>query len=219
MAIEGATVVTVLRHGAVRGRPFVYRGRQDDPLSDLGWKQMENVARRWEALAGAELPTIASSPAQRCQAFAQQLAERLDVPLRVSPAFQEIAFGEWEGLTPEEAAKRNPIEHQLFRSAASSLATSAAAPGGENLIEVRQRVRAGWEEWLTGSRGGHRLLITHAGVMRALLIDLIGLPASHIYRIALPEAAHFQISLLAGEAPILLSLNAAHEPSDQTCAD
>lgn len=203
MTIEGATVVTVLRHGAVEGRPFVYRGRQDDPLSEPGWKQMENVV-------GTGLPaidTIASSPALRCRMFAQHLAERHGVPLHVSPAFQEIAFGEWEGLTPEEAARRNPVEHQLFRSSAGTV----AAPGGENLIEVRQRARAGWEDWLADARGGHRLLVTHAGVMRALLIELLGLPASHVYRIALPEAAHFQVSLLAGEAPILLSLNAARE--------
>lgn len=203
MEIEGATVVTVLRHGAVAGRPFVYRGRQDDPLSELGWKQMENAV-------GAGLPainTIASSPALRCQAFAQHLADRHGLPLRVSPAFQEIAFGEWEGLTPDEAARRNPIEHARFRESAASSATSAAAPGGENLMELCDRVRAGWEAWLADSRGGRRLLVTHAGVMRALLIELLGLPASHVYRIALPDAAHFQVSLLAGEAPILLSLN------------
>ncbi|MDD5389123.1 MAG: histidine phosphatase family protein [Gallionellaceae bacterium] len=201
--IEGATVVTVLRHGEVAGRPFVYRGRQDDPLSELGWKQMESAVG-----AGlTAIDAIASSPALRCQVFAQHLAERHGVPLHMSPAFQEIAFGEWEGLTPEEAAKRNPIEHALFRSSAGNV----AAPGGENLIEARRRVRAGWEEWLTGAGGGRRLLVTHAGVMRALLIELLGLPASHVYRIALPEAAHFQVSLLTGEAPILLSLNAVHE--------
>ena len=203
MAIEGATLVTVLRHGAVQGRPFVYRGRQDDPLSDLGWRQMEIVV-------GAGLPAIdaiACSPALRCQVFARQLAERHGVPLHISPAFQEMAFGEWEGLTPEQAARCHPVEHALFRASAGSV----AAPGGENLVEVRQRVRAGWEAWLADARGGQRLLVTHAGVMRALLIELLGLPASHIYRIALPEAAHFQVSLLAGEAPILLSLNSSCE--------
>lgn len=222
MAIEGATLVTVLRHGAVEGRPFVYRGRQDDPLSELGWKQMETATR---ATVGADrvreidagyrgrgpLLQVASSPLQRCQAFARRLAERLEIPLRVSPAFQEIAFGEWEGLTPEQAARRDPVEHALFRASAASLATSVAAPGGESLIEFQQRVRAGWEAWLTEPGGESRLLITHAGVMRALLMDLLDLPASHVYRIALPEAAHFQVSLLAGEAPILLSLNAVHE--------
>jgi len=202
MAIEGATLITVLRHGAVQGRPFVYRGRQDDPLSDLGWRQMAAVIA-----AAPPFNTIASSPLRRCQVFAQQLAERLEIPLHVSPAFQEIAFGEWEGLTPEEAAQRNPVEHALFRASAGTV----AAPGGESLIEFQQRVRAGWEEWLTDSAGESRLLITHAGVMRALLIELLGLPASHVYRIALPETAHFQVSLLAGEAPILLSLNAVHE--------
>lgn len=199
VGIEGASVITVLRHGAVEGRPFVYRGRQDDPLSELGWKQMENVVK-------AGLPAIdaiASSPARRCQAFAQHLAERHGVPLHISPAFQEMAFGEWEGLTPDEAAQRHPVEHALFRSSAGTV----AAPGGESLIELRRRVRTGWDKWLADASGGNRLLVTHAGVMRALLIELLGLPASHVYRIALPEAAHFRVSVLAGEAPILLSLN------------
>jgi alpha-ribazole phosphatase len=200
MEIAGASVVTVLRHGAVAGRPFVYRGRQDDPLSDLGWRQMAAVIE-----AAPPFDAIASSPLQRCQAFARHLAERQGVPLHVSPAFQEIAFGEWEGLTAEEAAQRNPLEHPLFR------AGSGAAPGGESLDEMRRRVLAGWREWLAESKDGHRLLVTHAGVMRALLIDLLGLPATHVYRVALPEAAHFRVSLLAGAAPVLLSLN--------SCAD
>jgi hypothetical protein len=40
-------------------------------------------------------------------------------------------------------------------------------------------------------------------------MELLGLPAAYAYRVALPEAASFQVSLLAGEAPILLSLNSA----------
>lgn len=197
-AIEGACVVTVLRHGAVAGRPFVYRGRQDDPLSEQGWRQMT------AALAGApEFVAIASSPLRRCQAFARAFADRHGLPLHVSPAFQELSFGDWEDLTAEEAGRRDPEQHTRFRAAAGIV----AAPGGESLAELRQRVRAGWDDWLAAAKGGDRLLVTHAGVMRALLLELIGLPAANAYRIALPDAAQFRVSLLAGEAPILLSLN------------
>ena len=137
--IAGASVITVLRHGAVDGRPFVYRGRQDDPLSDSGWRQMQ------AALDSAPpFDAIASSPLRRCRLFAQERAERDGAPLRVSPAFQEMAFGAWEGLTPEEAARRDPIEHAAFSASPGRV----AAPGGETLDELRERVRAGWASWL-----------------------------------------------------------------------
>jgi alpha-ribazole phosphatase len=81
------------------------------------------------------------------------------------------------------------------------------APEGESVTDLRKRVRQGWQDWLADAKGGHRLLVTHAGVMRALLMELIGLDPAHAYRIALPEAAHFQVSVLPGEAPVLLNLN------------
>lgn len=195
--VEGATLVTVLRHGAVAGPPFVYRGRQDDPLSAAGWRQME-------AAVGVDAyDVIATSPLVRCREFAERLAGRNGGSLQILPAFQEIDFGEWEGLSSDQAAARDPDPHRRFR------AGSGAAPGGESLADLHHRVRRGWETWLADSGGDRRLLVTHAGVMRALLMDLLDLPASSIYRIALPEAACFQVSLLAGEAPVLLNLNPA----------
>jgi len=74
-------------------------------------------------------------------------------------------------------------------------------------MQLQTRVASGWDAWLHNSPGGHRLLVTHAGVMRALLMRLLGMPHSHAYRIALPEAAFFQVSIMAGEAPVLLGLN------------
>jgi alpha-ribazole phosphatase len=197
--VEGATLVTVLRHGAVAGPPFVYRGRLDDPLSPLGWQQME------AAVASDTYDVIATSPLRRCREFAQHLAQqpaqRHGVSLQILPAFREIDFGAWEGLTPDQAAARHPEPHRLFR------AGSLAAPGGESLADLHHRVCLGWETWLAGADGGRRLLVTHGGVMRALLMELLGLPATCIHRIALPEAARFQVSLLAGAAPVLLNLN------------
>lgn len=201
----GATLVTVLRHGEVSGRAHVMRGDQDDPLSERGHAQMRAVLAHLEALAphGWALDAISTSPRGRCRVFAQDWARARNVPLQVADGFRELAFGAWEGLTAMEAAHQDPEGYRLFRDSDGQV----APPGGESVPALRARVRASWEAWLGHSQGGHKLLVTHAGVMRALLTELVGLPPSHAWRVALPEAAHFQVSLLAGETPILLNLN------------
>lgn len=199
MAKAETTLVTVLRHGEVVGRAHVLRGASDAPLSDRGRAQMQ--AR----LAG--LPAfdrVAASPLCRCRAFAETVAAGRGLPLEIVPDFEEMHFGDWEGLTGAEAAASHPEAYAAW----CRFDATAAAPGGETLGAFRRRVLAGWMKWLADGEGGHRLLISHAGVMRVLLQVMLDLPPSSLYRIALPEAAAFQVSLLSGHAPVLLSLNA-----------
>lgn len=195
-----STLVTVLRHGAVAGRPHVYRGALDDGMTQLGVKQLHAATAR---LATPPFDAVASSPYRRCLDFARAYAKATGVPLDVIETFREMAFGAWEGMTPDEAAAMDPELHALFRASAGAV----APPGGETVMRFQTRVAAGWDAWLENAAGGHRLLVTHAGVMRVLLMSLLGMPHSHAYRIALPEAASFQVSILAGEAPVLLALN------------
>jgi len=195
-----ATLITVLRHGEVRGRAHVYRGALDEPMTLRGASQVRSVAER---LAVTPYDRVASSPLGRCLAFARAYADERQLPLDVLASMREMYFGAWEGLTPREAALRDPETHRLFRGTAGKV----APPDGESVAALRRRVRDGWNQWLADASGGHRLLVTHAGVMRALLMELVGLDPAHAYRIALPEAAHFQISHLLGEAPVLLNLN------------
>lgn len=201
MAIEGATLVTVLRHGAVAGRPHVYRGALDEGMTQHGVQQVRAAVG---CLATPPFDRVASSPYCRCLEFARAYAEETGAPLDVIESFREMAFGAWEGMTPDEAASFDPDAHALFRASAGSV----APPGGETVMQLQARVGAGWDTWLRDAAGGHRLLVTHAGVMRTLLMQLLGMPHTHAYRIALPEAASFQVSIMAGEAPILLGLGA-----------
>lgn len=194
------TLITVLRHGEVNGRPHVYRGALDEPMSGAGLARVHRIADR---LAAPAYDRIASSPLRRCRDFASAYAEVRNVPLAVLDGMREMHFGLWEGLTPDEAAGMDPEYHRLFRASAGKV----GAPEGESVTQLSARVRLDWEAWLADAEGGHRLLVTHAGVMRALLMDLIGLDPAHGYRIALPEAAHFQVSILPGAAPVLLNLN------------
>lgn len=193
-----ATRVTLLRHGEVAGPPHVFRGASDEPLSERGRAQMLAV------VAGlGRLDAVAASPLRRCRAVAAEIAAARGLQLAVLPGLAEMRFGAWEGLTTDQAAARDPDAWSAWRSHAGT----AAAPGGETLAGFRRRVLAAWAAWLADADGGHRLLVCHAGVMRVLLQATLDLPDHALYRVALPEAARCQVSVLAGHAPVLLSLN------------
>jgi broad specificity phosphatase PhoE len=192
--------VTVLRHGAVAGRAHVFRGALDDPLSAQGMEQMQQALGRFSP---SVFDMVATSPLRRCHEFAAAYAAHHRVSLQVLPQFSELAFGEWEGLTPDEAAARHPDECRAFRATHGE----HAPPNGESLAQLRARTNQGWDEWLAQDGGINRLLVTHAGVMRALLMELFGFTAAQAFQVALPEAASLRISWLHGQPPFLLSIN------------
>lgn len=192
-------LVTVLRHGEVAGPAHVFRGVTDVPLTPQGQGQMAAIID-----AVGPFARIASSPLRRCRAFAETLTEASSSGLELLPAMAEMAFGAWEGLTWAQASAAHPDRFAAF----ARYAESAGAPGGETLAGFRKRVLAGWAGWLADGTPGHRLLITHAGVMRMLLQHILDLPDAALYRVALPYAAYFQVSELSGQPPVLLGLNA-----------
>lgn len=161
--IPGATVVTVLRHGQVDGQPYVYRGALDECMTQQGMQQVRAVLTR---LATPAFDSIACSPARRCLEFARAYAGETGAALQVLDDMREMAFGDWEGLTPEAAAQLDPQLHALFRATAGNV----APPGGETVLQLQTRAVAAWDAWLLDSHGGRRLLVTHAGVMRTLLM-------------------------------------------------
>lgn len=193
-------LITVLRHGAVAGRAHVFRGSNDEILSPQGWTQMQHALAR---INDAYFDVVATSPLRRCHQFSIAYAEQHGLPLQVLPEFRELAFGLWEGLSPDEAAELNRAEYQEFRNTWGE----HAPPGGESLAQLRTRTAQGWHAWLNDERGNNRLLVTHAGVMRALLIELFGFTPAQTFQIAFPDAASLRISHFPGHAPFLLSLN------------
>ncbi len=193
-------IVTVLRHGEVAGRTHVFRGTLDEPLGARSGVQMQQSLEHCGAYG---FDTVATSPLRRCHDFAAEYAMQHGLPLQVLPPFGELSFGDWEGLTPDEARARHPAEYQAFRTTHGE----QAPPHGETLAQFRKRVALGWHEWLAQDAGTNRLLITHAGVIRALLMELFGFTPAQAFQIALPEAACLRISWLHGQPPFLLSIN------------
>ncbi len=200
MSRTDAILVTVLRHGAITGRAHVFRGKLDVELTGEGIAQMQQALARCPA---NDFDALATSPLRRCYDFAAVYASNNGLALRVMPQFSELSFGDWEGLAPDEAAVRDPAIFQAF----SAHHGEHAPPNGESLEQFRARISQGWREWLEQDEGANRLLVTHAGVMRALLMELFGFTPAQAFQVALPEAACLRISWLHGQPPFLLSVN------------
>ena len=98
----------VIRHGdtAWTGERR-YTGSRDVPLAPAGQLQAEAVAR---ALADHAPAAIYSSPLERARATAEAIAKPHHLDVRIEPAFREMGYGVWEGLTRAEVSARFPAE-------------------------------------------------------------------------------------------------------------
>ncbi|MGM0677424.1 MAG: histidine phosphatase family protein [Pseudomonadota bacterium] len=175
--------IDLLRHGEPTGG-LRYRGSGvDDPLTQEGWRQM------WEAVGGQVTPggpwdRLVSSPMARCQDFAEQLSQRLSLPLAIEPAIREVGFGAWEGRSHDDL-KLNSLDEYLafFQDPVKS-----RPKGAEPLGDFRGRVSDALARVETRYRGQHVLLVTHAGVIRAGICAALDVPLEAMYRIKVPYA-------------------------------
>lgn len=197
---DAATLVTVMRHGEVDGPGHVLRGKHDVALTEAGWQQMR---RTTDAANSPPFSMVASSTLMRCRAFSNCLAAELKLPVNLHAGFAEIDFGDWEGLTLPQAQMLSPQLFERFQSNPEGI----TPPNGEAFSMFRERVCSAFDACLSACGGGHALIVTHAGVMRMLLAEQLGLNWHSANRIAIPPAGSFQLSLLHGNPPYLLNLN------------
>ncbi len=159
----------VIRHGETdwnaQGR---FQGRQDIPLNPVGHRQAHgNAARLARVITDARDWTFYTSPLRRTlqtmEPIAQALGLSMDTVTR-DERLMELSYGIFEGQTIEE----------IERGVDDALASQAAArntdkwgfapPGGESYAMLTKRVG----DWLN-TVSGDAVVVTHGGVMRALL--------------------------------------------------
>lgn len=181
-------IVDLLRHGETeRGGGF--RGRIDDALTASGWSQMRAAVpevANWHA--------VVSSPLQRCAAFAEELAGRHGLPLRLESDLRELDFGAWEGRTAAELWAHDA--DALGRFWADPYAFTP--PQGEPLIDFETRVLDAVERLHRRFAGRHLLLVTHGGVMRLLLARARGLQRGDLLQVEVGHGALYRLRVGAG---------------------
>lgn len=198
--MNATTCIDVLRHGECEGGP-IFRGHCDVALSPAGQSQMQRALAKagpWQV--------VLTSPLARCRVFASGLAGP-STEVVVDERLREMSFGGWDGHLIEEIWRTD----FTTISAWSRDPTSCTPPGGEPLAELAARLQAGLEDWQRRYRGQKLLLVTHGGVIRVLLSQLLGVPLANAGRWDVPYACLSRLAIYHHEAGDTLKLLAHNE--------
>lgn len=157
----------LLRHGETTwNRHNRIQGHRDPRLSPLGRRQVLASARQ---LRGRGIERIFASDLRRAMESARLVQRVLRVPITVNPLLREIDLGRWEGLTPDQ------VNARFANGYAKWLASPANVhiPGAERHAAFKQRVVRCWRDCLVSGYEERILVVTHGGVITALLAHLL----------------------------------------------
>ncbi|ODS23914.1 hypothetical protein AB835_06220 [Candidatus Endobugula sertula] len=181
------TTIDLLRHGQCEGG-HCYRGSLDVALSQIGQQQMFQRL----SLLSPQWQGIVSSPLVRCADFAKSVAEQYAIPLQIDDRFKEVGFGEWEGKHIDEVWRTQ----QALVEAWGNDPVTYSPPDGEPADRFVERVVRGFEAVVDTYSSKPLLLVSHGGVIRALLVHILSMPVITMNRLDVPFACLSRIQVI-----------------------
>ena len=177
------TRIHLVRHGTtLLNRTRRYRGRIDVALDEGGWRDAWSAAA---ILEDAGLEAVYSSPLRRARDTARIVADAAGLATVVDmPGLLNLAYGDWDGLTREEAAARDPEAFMAY----NDYHPGATIPGGENLELAAERMLLSMRLLALLHPGGTVAAVSHAATVRLLISAVTGGVRAD-WRRALPNGA------------------------------
>jgi broad specificity phosphatase PhoE len=185
------------RHGqSVSNAVRRFQGAQDVALSPLGVRQAEALGT---AVERRKVAHVYASPLERARRTAEIALGGSGLPLTLVDDLRELSLGDWEGCTVEEirTLPGDPYARWV-RDPVLCL-----PPGGEPLDRVQARVLRAVDRIATAHPDREDVLIvSHGGVISALLAHWLGMPLSSIWRLAVANCSLTEIAV-----PRVISMN------------
>ncbi len=169
--------IVLIRHAeTVWNAEGRWQGQTDVALSEKGRGEVRRASERFR---GQRFDRIVSSDLSRAFDTASGIAGVLASlpPIERDPSLREMNLGRWCGLLHAEVLAKFPGE--LTSLQAGTLEEGSAhriGVDGETLRELAARVGATLDRVISESGEGERvLLVTHGGVIRTVLMAMLGL--------------------------------------------
>lgn len=160
--------ILLARHGETSWNALgKLQGHTDIALNDVGRAQARALAA---ALATAQVTAVWTSDLARARETGAIVAAALGLgaPI-VEPELRERRFGVFEGLTRDQCARQHPEAWQAW------VAQTTAPPGGEPRELATARMTRALAR-IAAHQDGAALVVSHGGVMRLWLMEVLGTP-------------------------------------------
>lgn len=202
MTSSPVTALLLIRHTEPAAwAKGVCHGVLDVPLSEDGTIHAQRIA---DHLRDTTLDAVYASPLSRAVVTATAVAAPHGLTPVLREQLTEIDFGAFEGRTFDEIAASEP---DLYGQWMCDPVT-VRFPAGETFEDLRARVTEEIARIRRENRGGSVAVVTHGGVIRAVLADVLGMEGGKIFCIGQSWGG---LSLVewVGDSPIVRYLNVA----------
>lgn len=181
----------LVRHAPVNVA-YIY-GQQDIEADYSDAEAFEKLARIIPKDA-----TYISSDLKRCVQTVQAIASLQNIDpstIITDPVFREQHFGDWQGLTYDEARMLNTDAYEQFWEDP----VNGVLPNGESFHQMSDRVTLGQKKIATTIEEDKILLIAHAGTIRALLANALSIPLEQALSIVVEPLSYSKLTLFKSD--------------------
>ena len=182
---EKIKTIYLVRHGEIlssmKGRIC---GHSDILLNETGLYQAE-VLGAWFSDMGIE--SIFSSPLTRTVQTSDMIAKSVGLPTYYKHSgLTEKKEGEWEGKTYWELRDQAPKLWERW----SKDPINFAPPAGESVKDFVARIGRAFKDIVFNYETGNKVVfVTHAGVIKSMMMNALDIPAENFFRIDIPLAS------------------------------
>jgi broad specificity phosphatase PhoE len=156
----------LIRHGQTSWNAAgLWQGHGDPDLTDEGRAQADRLARSLQGEMDASWTRVLSSDLARAHQTAMAVANLLSLPIELDVRLRELDVGTWSGLSRSEIEDRDPETLKAFERGEPMIRPG----GGESRIEIRERTHAFVCDLVNRLAGESLIVVTHLGVIRALV--------------------------------------------------
>ncbi len=165
-----------------------FQGRTDVPLDAEGHAQAAALALH---LRHERFDVAVASDLTRAAQTAAAIGAACGIAIEPEPRLREMRFGSWEGLTWDEIVARTPELADRSRTSPASYVPE----DGESFDEVSARIAPIFGELAARLKPhGRALIVSHAGVMHAMLRVALGEPNESALGISFLPASIMRLS-------------------------